>query len=139
MAIVAHEKGRVCPECGFGNSQRSNKCVVCGHGLPKHRNVKVKLDGYTFDSKKEADHYLVLLMRQKMKEITRLEVHPRFKLEVNGEKVGTYVGDFSYIKNGKVIVEDVKSRPTSKLQTYRIKKKLLKSCFGIDIVEIMGE
>lgn len=139
MAIVAHEKGRMCPECGFGNSQRSNRCVVCGHGLSKHRNVKVKLDGYTFDSKKEADRYLVLLMRQKMGEISGLEVHPRFKLEVDGGKVCSYCADFQYyvchsdIKGAALVVEDVKGIKTA---IYKLKKRLMKAILGIQIREI---
>jgi len=110
----------------------------------KYGNERVKLDGYSFDSLKERDRYLVLLMRKKMGEISELQVHPRFRLEVKGEKVCTYVADFSYVcrsewevvKGNALVVEDVKSRPTAKLQSYRIKKKLMQAIYGIKVQEI---
>ena len=108
----------------------------------KYRNEKVKLDGYTFDSLKERDRYLILLMRQKLGEISGLQVHPRFKLVVEGEKVCTYCADFQYyvchsdIKGSALVVEDVKSRITSKLPSYRIKKKLMQALHGIEVREI---
>lgn len=102
----------------------------------KYRNQRVKLDSFTFDSIKEKDRYLVLLMRQKRGEISELVVHPKFPLIVNGEKAGTYIGDFSYRKNGEFVVEDVKSKPTARLPAYRIKKKLMRSLLGIEIREI---
>ncbi len=112
-------------------------------GLPapgKYGNVRVKLDGITFDSLKERDRYLVLLMRQKLGEISGLEVHPRFKLldGGNGERVVSYVGDFSYYTNQGFIfvVEDVKARIT-RTAVYRLKRKLMKKIYGIDIKEVM--
>ena len=104
----------------------------------KYHNVKVRLDGYLFDSIRERDRYLQLLMRQKMGEISGLTVHPRFPLVIKGEHVATYVGDFSYyiqhsdIK-GVFVVEDVKGVKTA---IYKLKKKLMKSVCGIKICEI---
>jgi hypothetical protein len=110
-------------------------------GLPppvKYGNTMIKLNGHTFGSLKERDRYLVLLMRQKIGEISGLEIHPRFKLEVNGRVVGTYIADSSYYENHglKFIVEDVKSRPT-RTAMYRRNKKLMKAIHGIDIKEVM--
>jgi hypothetical protein len=110
-------------------------------GQRKYRNVRVKLDGYSFDSLKERDRYLVLLMRQRIGEISGLQVHPRFRLEVRGEKLCSYVGDFQYyishsdIKGSALVVEDVKSTPT-KTRLYGLKKKLMKSLLGIEIREV---
>jgi hypothetical protein len=111
-------------------------------GQRKYRNVRVKLDGYTFDSKKEANRYLQLLMRKKVGEISDLQVHPRFDLEVQGKKVCSYIGDFQYyichsdIKGSTLVVEDVKSTPT-KTRLYGLKKKLMRSLLGIEIKEVM--
>ncbi len=143
MAIVAHERGRTCPKCGFGNSQRSNKCVVCGHGLPKYRNVKVEIDGIVFGSQKEANRYKKLCQAKKMGLINNLEVHPKFEFRVNGEKIGSYTSDFSYLemsgsgidKEAELVVEDVKSQPTM-TATYRRNKKLMKAVYGIEVREL---
>jgi len=108
----------------------------------KYRNVRVKLDGYAFDSKKEANRYLQLLMRQRIGEISGLQIHPRFRLEVKGEKVCDYCADFQYyvchtdIKGSTLVVEDVKSTPT-KTRLYGLKKKLMRSLLGIEIKEVM--
>jgi hypothetical protein len=105
---------------------------------PKYLNTKTKLDGYTFDSLKEQRRYLELLMMQKAGEIRDLEVHPKFRLEVEGQKVCTYTADFSYTDlDGNLIVEDVKSEPT-KTPSYRIKKKLMRAVHGIEIREVGG-
>lgn len=138
MAIVAHEKGRTCPQCGFGNSQRSNKCVVCGHGLSKHRNVKVEIDGIVFDSLKESRRYQHLYQAQKMGLIRQLKVHPKFDLMINGLKICTYEADFSYFHLGvsRQAIEDVKSEATRTAPVYRLKKKLMKAILGINVNEI---
>ena len=79
----------------------------------KYRNNKTEVDGIWFDSKKEADRYCVLLSRQRRKEITDLKLQVRFKLEVNGVKICSYIADFTYMDNGELIVEDVKSTHTA--------------------------
>jgi hypothetical protein len=56
---------------------------------------------------------------------------------VNGEKIGRYVADFRYVDTatGVVTVEDVKSGPT-KTPVYRLKRKLVKALYDIDITEV---
>ena len=44
---------------------------------------------------------------------------------------------FTYILNGKLVVEDVKSEWTAKLPMYRLKKRWMKAEYGIDITEIL--
>ena len=58
------------------------------------------------------------------REISDLEVHPKFDLMVNGVKIGRYTADFRYKKGSDVIVEDVKSRAT-KTRDYVLRKKIL--------------
>jgi hypothetical protein len=97
------------------------------------------MDGFTFDSGREVDRYLQLLMRQKMGEISGLTVHPRFLLKVNEEKVCTYIADFQYwvchsdIKGSCMVVEDAKGKRT---RDYIIKKKLMLAVHGIEIKEV---
>jgi len=47
-----------------------------------------------------------------------------------------YTADFSYKKDGKLIVEDVKSHPT-KTTDYQMRKNLMKDIYGIVITEVM--
>lgn len=47
-----------------------------------------------------------------------------------------YFADFTYIKDGQFIVEDVKSAITRKLASFRNKKHLMKSVHDIDISEV---
>lgn len=103
----------------------------------KYGNHRVVVDGITFDSKKEANRYGELIQLQKAGKIWMLQVHPRYALVVNGEKVCSYCADFRYIcKYFGPVVEDVKSPATRKNRAYRIKVKLLKACHGIKVVEI---
>ena len=47
--------------------------------VSKYRNVKVKIDGLTFDSKHEAQHYAELKLREKAGEITQLQIKAPFR------------------------------------------------------------
>src|ERR1019366_6845918 len=77
----------------------------------KYRNVKVQVDGYTFDSKHEAQHYQELRLREKAGEISELNVHVVFELvTVQKDSLGPnwlmhinpivseYVADFVYVE-----------------------------------------
>jgi hypothetical protein len=57
-----------------------------------------------------------------------------YKLEINGILICTYIADLVYWRTGKPkeIVEDVKGVRTPE---YKIKKKLMKAIYGIDIFE----
>lgn len=78
--------------------------------------------GIRFASKAESRRYSELLLLEKAGAVSKLELQPRFPLEVNGTLVCTYVGDFSYDERGARVIEDVKGMKTP---DYRIKRKLL--------------
>ncbi|MFR8814384.1 MAG: DUF1064 domain-containing protein [Lachnospiraceae bacterium] len=122
----------------------------------KYNNKKIEVDGMTFDSKKEANRYKELSLLQKAGEISGLQTQVRYVLipsqrEVSeevytrGENKGknkpgkllerecTYVADFVYYKDGKVIVEDTKGFRTKE---YIIKRKLMLYVHHIQIKEI---
>ena len=101
----------------------------------KYRNQPVDLDGHRFASKAEARRYSELVLLARIGEITDFELQPRYPLVVEGQKIATYVGDFRYQRDGRTIVEDVKS-PASRTPVYRLKAKLLRALHGIEIVEI---
>ncbi len=124
----------------------SDICLGCGQlktdcdckKRSKHGNVKTVLDGITYDGAKEANRSAELKVIAFAKQISELRIQVPFRLVVNDQHVCTYIADFVYrdLKTGKEVVEDVKSDHTRKLPVYRIKKKLMKACLGIEIVEV---
>lgn len=103
----------------------------------KYGNKKHTYDGHKFDSLKEVDRYVILARRLKRGVITDLKLHERFNLIVNDILICGYVADFVYTIGDRLVVEDVKVGAT-KTRLYILKKKLMKACLGIDIVEVHG-
>ena len=114
---------------------------------PKERekfgNQKVTVDGIPFDSKKESAHYLLLKMRERLKEIDQLELQPVFPIYIDTPDrgrihCGDFTADFRYWEHycGKdtVRVIDVKS-PASKTEAYQLRKKLVEAIYNIEIIE----
>ena len=100
--------------------------------LSKYRAIPTKLDGITFDSKREAAHYAVLKLRVKAKLISDLVVHLRYDLCVNGTKIGQYEADFTFIEDGRRKIVDVKGFDTP---LSRWKRKHVAAQYGL-MVEI---
>lgn len=101
----------------------------------KYHNKRTVLDGFAFDSQAEAKRYGELKLLERAGKASGVEVHPRFPLTVNGVHICTYEADFRYVDvlRGTIVVEDVKGYRTA---LYGIKKKLLKACHGIEILEV---
>ena len=102
---------------------------------PKYGNKKVTVQGIKFDSKWESERYLYIKSLERAGRVRNLELQVRFALEVNGQKICTYIADFRYEKenaNGdwEKIVEDAKGVETPE---FKLKKKLMKACLGIEI------
>ena len=99
----------------------------------KYGNVRVQLWGHSFDSKGEAARYWELAQMEKAGDISSLQVHYKFDLGVC-----KYEADFCYRdRQGSLVVEDYKSKPT-RTAAYRIKKKLMKERYGVEITEVTG-
>ena len=104
----------------------------------------MELDGFTFDSQKEARRYSELKILVRVGEISELELQKSFVLaesvkfnnEPRAKPAIRYVADFAYMENGVMMVEDVKSKATKSLPVYRMKKHLMKSVHDIEIQEI---
>lgn len=90
------------------------------------------VDGHRFASQAEARRYGELKLLEKAGEITNLELQPKYPLLVNGVVIAHYVGDFRYHVKGLPVVEDVKGVKTP---LYRLKKKMLRAQYGIEIAE----
>ena len=84
-----------------------------------------EFNGITFDSAPEMARYVELLNDET---ITDIQVHPKYLLlsKRSDERAVSYTADFSYLKNGNAVVEDVKSRYTSKFPDYILKRKMFK-------------
>lgn len=101
----------------------------------KYNAKKTEIDGVIFDSKIEANRYIILKERKLAGLIDELDTQKCFDIVVNDQKICSYLADFYYYcKERKTyITEDVKGR---RLPVYRLKKKLMKAVFDIDIIEI---
>jgi hypothetical protein len=103
--------------------------------MTKYGAIRTEVDGVTFASRAEARRYVELKLLERAGEIECLELQPRYLLVVNGVKIGAYVGDFKYLdtRTGRRTVEDVKGVKTP---VFRLKSKLVKALYDIDIVEV---
>ncbi|TCM62326.1 uncharacterized protein DUF1064 [Acinetobacter calcoaceticus] len=110
----------------------------------KFNNKKAVLNGTTFDSRKEARRFQELQILEHAGEIRELQTQyafvlaepVKFKNEPRRKPALRYFADFVYIKDGCQVVEDVKSVATRTKDTYRIKKHLMMSVHGVEIVEV---
>lgn len=94
----------------------------------KYNARKVTIDGYKFDSAKEAARYQELKLQEHCNLIRGLKLQPEFVLQVgfrapDGAWVRSikYRADFQYEKGGETVIEDVKGHKTKE---YLLKKKI---------------
>lgn len=96
----------------------------------KYKAKKTKIDGHTFDSLKEAEYYKELDLLLKSGEIKWFCLQPIFILSEGVE----YRADFIVCdKKENTHIIDVKGFKT---QVYKIKKKLFRNKFKVEIEEI---
>lgn len=104
----------------------------------KYHARKTTVDGITFDSRKEADRYLVLKgmeedgLIEDLRRQVRYELVPAFDVDGRHYRPVCYVADFVYVEDGQEVVEDVKGMRTD---TYRLKSKLFAYRYGVSIKE----
>lgn len=122
--------------------------------MSKYFSKKVSVDGYVFDSQREADRWATLKAEQRTGKIAGLERQVKFELVPSQKQDGkvverplTYIADFVYFRNGEYVVEDVKPRGkdgkipqyykgTSAYKDYVIKRKLMLYLKNIKIHEV---
>lgn len=104
----------------------------------KYGNRKVVKNGEKFDSVREYERHLVLLDKEKHGEISNLKRQPKYVLEVNGERIGAYIGDWGYEemqhKGGKgwrmeTIVKVCEDSKGFQTPLFRFKIKLAKALY----------
>lgn len=109
----------------------------------KYRNVKTEVDGLLFDSRREAEYWMLLRARQDLGEIRELRRQVDFPLlcpvalaapGVNAQ-VSTYIADFTYVdaRDGSRHVVDAKGHKT---REYLLKRKWLELQTNIVIEEV---
>lgn len=101
------------------------------------------MDGYTFDSKKEANKYCGLVILERQGIISGLELQKRYELiprqklsSGKTERAAHYTADFVWVEKGKTYVVDVKSAATRKEPAYVLRRKLMLLVHGIEIKEM---
>ena len=103
--------------------------------MTKYGNRKLTApDGQKFDSVKEYHRWGCLRLLERAGAISNLKRQVKYELipKQIGERSCNYVADFTYMENGKLVVEDVKGVKTD---AYKIKKKLMLWVHGIHIRE----
>jgi hypothetical protein len=113
----------------------------------KYGATKVEVDGLVFDSKREAGRWRELVLMQAAGQITdlrRQEAFPLFAYVIGdgvwrrertmATCVGQYVSDFSYVRDGRKVIEDSKTKAT-RTAVYMLKRKIVAANYGITIVE----
>lgn len=101
----------------------------------KYGAIKKEVDKIVFASRKEANRYLVLKQLLRCNKITDLQLQVKYTFVLNDKKIGiAYIADFTYtdVETELFVVEDVKGYKTD---IYKLKKKLMKAFFDIDILE----
>lgn len=107
----------------------------------KYGNTKVVDGGITFDSKAEHKRWQYLVLLQKAREISDLQLQVPFVLipaqvapSGKKERATVYIADFAYVTSAGIrIVEDVKGAVTPE---FRLKRKLMLHVHGIEVREI---
>jgi hypothetical protein len=98
--------------------------------MAKYKNIKTTIDGITFDSKKEAIHYVYLKNLEKQGVITDLQRQTKIDFKIRGKKIFTYKPDFEYNDEFGHHIVDVKGIQTP---VFKLKKKLIEAEYNIQI------
>lgn len=109
----------------------------------KYGNTKCESGGIKFDSKREMMRWHDLVQTQARGEISELDLQVSFVLterkqrdDGTWERASRYVADFTYMRSGRLVVEDVKSAGTKKNRAYIQKRKQMLEKYDITVKEI---
>jgi hypothetical protein len=106
----------------------------------KYGNIPTNVGGKSFGSKLEAGRYSELLILEKAGKIADLQTQVPYRIDwPGGDHICKYIADFVYTdERGNVIVEDTKS-PATVTPEYKLKKKLMRACHGIEVAEVYAK
>lgn len=121
------------PESGPLNHERIHERGT-GMSQSKYRNIKIVIDGITFDSKKEGNRYVELKLLKQAGEVIDFFCQPVFLLQEKfrngwtgkGEREIKYVADFAvkFANLNHWVVEDVKGGKVTQTKDFLLKRKL---------------
>lgn len=107
----------------------------------KYKNKKIELDGFTFDSKAEANYYDHLKQLMKKGIVTAIVPQPRYLLQESFRKNGIlfrkieYIADFAVqYADGHSEVVDIKGVETT---DFKIKRKLFEKRYPQLFLKVM--
>lgn len=122
---------------------------------PKYGNSKTVFKGEEYDSKRERDRHIYLLNTERKGLISELKRQVTFHLlpaqyetvvkqlktktkevSVCVERAVDYIADFTYMKNGQLVVEDTKIAKKLLPPEYVLKRKMMLYFHGIKIKEV---
>jgi hypothetical protein len=88
-----------------------------------------------FASKAEYRRYQALRVELQAGSISQLTLQPVYRIVINGQPICKYIADFRYIRDGEIIVSDVKGSRDPKYHdpVFKLKKKLVEAVHGIEI------
>ena len=99
----------------------------------KYGNRRTEYGGRAFESAHEAEIYRQLDLRARAGELRGVACQVKFYLPGGV----AYIADFVALhKDGAWSVLDAKSEATRKDKTYRLKRRLMRECLGIEIEEV---
>jgi len=105
----------------------------------KYGNKKIQVNDQIFDSIAECTRWGKLVLLEKLGHISDLKRQVEFELiprqrrdDGKAERACKYIADFTYMENGKLVVEDKKGFRTP---DYVQKRKLMLMVHGISIRE----
>ena len=108
----------------------------------KYNARRTTVDGITFDSAAEARRYSDLRLLERAGEISGLKrqavyllIEKQRRSDGTTERACKYVADFEYLRDGRLVVEDLKAEAT-KTPEYIIKRKLMLWVHGIEVTEV---
>jgi hypothetical protein len=113
--------------------------IVTKSKSSKFNNVKVDIDGHTFDSKKEAEFYGQLKIKKNAGLIKDFQMQVRYDIIVNSIMIGKYFLDFLVENNdGSIEYIDIKGKDSKtnkfiKTGVFALKKRLVEAIYGINI------
>jgi hypothetical protein len=122
---------------------RRHPVAVGSKKAVKYRNTRCEHEGIKFDSLRERSRWHELKREEAAGFISDLRLQVPFTLterkqrdDGTWERASTYVADFTYVRHGKLVVEDVKSDVTRKNRAYIQKRKQMLEKHGITVKEV---
>lgn len=107
--------------------------------MSKYHSTPTEVNGIRFDSKREANRWAELRILERAGKIQKLKRQVKYLLIPSQyrdgkciEREASYIADFVYIKDGRLVVEDCKGFRTPE---YKIKRKLMLERYDIRLVE----